>query len=466
MKLASAVAPSRNNLLVEAILVTVISVVGFFRVAGTWWFHDDWVFLADAAGVAARDHSLVRFVSFDLYWKAFYELFGLTPVWWGLSRLLLHAGCAFLALRIARLTGLGAASVFLAGALFATNPATFEAVYWGTGAVELLGAIFALAAVERWLASGRTVSGAAAVLAALAIFSKESGLLLPLLFALLTPAACLRRPRHWVTVGLLAALAVYEAFLVRADLGQVQSYEVVFGPLSILGNLATAGFWFVSPPPFARQDVLGEAMPVVLGGLIWTGWALHSCRRWRRDRDKLPACLLLAALLALIPVLPLASHLVPRYVYAAAAPFFLWIAGIIGGRVRDIGNVPRIAIAIGLTLYALTGGDYHRDARHDRGRPLNWLVLKSGLSKMACDGLSRLPLQDQDRLVFWINPEGDLRGAETMRDALAGNLGPRVLLGEGIDVEWTDRLRESHRGAFVVEVNGITLHAYGRYQTE
>ena len=74
-----------------ALPIVLVGVLGYIAVVKTWFFHDDWVFLADAAGIAERDQSFVRIVSYDWYWRIFYPVFGLHQWGWALTRLVMHA---------------------------------------------------------------------------------------------------------------------------------------------------------------------------------------------------------------------------------------------------------------------------------------------------------------------------------------------------------------------------------------
>lgn len=103
--------------------------------------------------------------------------------------LLLHGACSVLVLRI--LTPLLGGCGAMAGALlFAVHPIHAEAVITAYGQADLWAALFALAAVERWLAwsadpASRRRQAVLALLYLASLLCKESGVLLPALLMLL-----------------------------------------------------------------------------------------------------------------------------------------------------------------------------------------------------------------------------------------------------------------------------------------
>jgi len=161
----------------------IVALVGFYRVTASWWFHDDWVFLADAAGIADRGSDVIRFVSYKLYWNMMYGIWGLNPIPYAVSRILVHIACGFLVVSIARRLKFSNGAQALAGVVFVSSPIAFESLYWGTGIVEQLGTVFGLAAVYAMLCHNRLGIGVAFVLCVLSVFSKESSFFVPFLWA-------------------------------------------------------------------------------------------------------------------------------------------------------------------------------------------------------------------------------------------------------------------------------------------
>ncbi len=180
--------PAGGGRWLPEIAVFVAAVSGRMPALGAWWNLDDWGQLARAAGLdagAAASGWPARLLSQHIYWDLTWPLFGLNSDAHALLRLALHGLAAVLVVRIAARGGLGPLSRLLAGLVFAASPLAFTPLYWASGIQEILAAVFALAAVERWLAApsqGRRQLAWASVLAALSMFSKESALGLPLLF--------------------------------------------------------------------------------------------------------------------------------------------------------------------------------------------------------------------------------------------------------------------------------------------
>ena len=116
-----------------------------------------------------------------------YKEFGLDPLGWHLSSLLLHLGSTVLVYLVAlRLTRMRFAS--LAGALlFGLHPAQVENVVWASASTELLGSFLTLASLLTYLRSldpgarrAPWLAGSS-LLYALAVLTKETAIIVPLL---------------------------------------------------------------------------------------------------------------------------------------------------------------------------------------------------------------------------------------------------------------------------------------------
>lgn len=57
--------------------VLLAAVVSYVTVTRTFWFHDDWYFLAHAAHLADLTKGGSRWVSYEGYWKLFFPVFGI-----------------------------------------------------------------------------------------------------------------------------------------------------------------------------------------------------------------------------------------------------------------------------------------------------------------------------------------------------------------------------------------------------
>jgi hypothetical protein len=98
-----------------------------------------------------------------------------------LAGFLLHAGSAALVVALARGVGFTLRVSLAAGALFLVAPAEREAALWFAASTDLLATLATLAALICLLRTSRGWQAASVVLAAVAYFSKETALVLPLL---------------------------------------------------------------------------------------------------------------------------------------------------------------------------------------------------------------------------------------------------------------------------------------------
>jgi protein O-mannosyl-transferase len=120
---------------------------------------------------------------------------GQSPFWPHLVNLLLHAAVTLLwAQLIRRLTGRNALAL-VAGILFAVHPVHTEAVTWLSGRAELLAAGFTLAALHLAISRSSRARWLAPAAVLLAVGSKESATVLPILLLYLTWVMKGRRDR-------------------------------------------------------------------------------------------------------------------------------------------------------------------------------------------------------------------------------------------------------------------------------
>ena len=182
----------------------------------------------------------LQFVVYGLVYRAF----GPSPFPFHLLMALLHALNTALAFWLARRLALPAA--WFAAALFAVHPIHTEAVNWIAALPDVLTTTFILAGVGLFLAQGATPTmrqiAAHAALYLAALLTKETGVVLPFLYA----AALVRRPSgHWPRRALwLAFAAVFAMYLALR--------------IHALGGLAPAqqAFFQLTPIEFALSDIV------------------------------------------------------------------------------------------------------------------------------------------------------------------------------------------------------------------
>jgi hypothetical protein len=198
-----------------------------------------------------------------------------------------------------------------------------------------------------------------------------------------------------------------------------------------------------------------------VGAVVWLTWGAAAYHFWRRECRVFALCLV-AAVFILAPASPLGLHLVPRYAYAAAAPAAICAAMLLFPAGSNLRTPLLVVLAMGLTISAWSGSRYHLDARWPRGRPIHSLVLKAEISKVGCGVLASLRLGPHDHVVIVRDPAADAGLHQILYDALGGAVGPRVLLGKGIGVTWTDRLDQLPAGSVVIREEGLNLRSQGR----
>jgi len=474
----------------------VAAVVGRMPAMGSWWSLDDWGQLARAAGLdtgAAASGWPARWLSQHLYWDLTWPLFGLDSDAHAMVRLALHGLASVLVVRIAWRGGLGPLSRLLAGLVFAASPLAFTPLYWASGIQELLAAVFALAAVERWLAApeeGRSRLAWASLLAALSMFSKESGLGLPLLFLVF---AWLRvgvrledKAFAWAMIMLQLPVAVAAGALAYThfNTGVGEAYAIG-GPLLWLTNLGACGWWLMSPGPILASSI--SKVMAVAGGLLFVAWAAWAVAALRR-RGPLILLTLVAALLVLAPSLPLKHRLVPYLAYLAVAPLGL-LFGAIAHQLRatkwdHLGWLPLLGF---MSLTAVAWGFFGMEARlgnrNELGLVADPVARATALSWQGCRTIGTLndqtrtggSLQGKLTHLTLLQPLVDATSAalaadlgerwtqpSDMYEALGGTRGPRLVLDPDVQVNWANGLTTASNKAVVLCETATGFRLWGR----
>jgi tetratricopeptide (TPR) repeat protein len=267
-----------------------------------------------------------------------HTLFDAWPAGWHLTSVGLHVLASLLVWLIARRLG-GPAVGVIAGVLFAVHPIHVEAVAWISGATEPLLAVFLLAAFWCYLEGRRALSLLAY---ALALLSKETAVVLPLLVAV---HAWATTPRDRAR-GALAAAAPYlllagiYALARQAALGGLGHARrpIPLGTMALTWPLLLFTylkklFWPVGLSAFDDTryvqgvDLVHFALPCL--ALAAVAAALIVLAR----RSALAGVIALAALWMLIPILPVLNTSVffrelvhDRYLYLPSVGFAILIA--------------------------------------------------------------------------------------------------------------------------------------------
>jgi len=294
-------------------------------------------------------------------------LWGYRPLGFHLTSVLLHAAAAVLLLLLMQRAledagpaprGAGPAAL-LAAALFAVHPLQSEAVAYVSGRSEVLCAVWFLAAMvlaRDAMASGSALRGAAAcVCGALAIASKEVGLVLPVMVVvydwLLRPGdddSRWRRLWRIFVPGFVVASAVAGYRLLALPhltggstpllTGMTQAI-VVWRYVGLLLWPGGQSIMHGVHRATSLADPLAIAAVAALAGVCLLAW-------WLRRRIPVVAFGLLWFLIALSPsssIVALAEGMAEHRVYLASAGIFIAIAGM---AVRAIPSPRRKAAAL------------------------------------------------------------------------------------------------------------------------
>lgn len=475
--------PSPNRWLELAVVLA--AVVGHFPALGAWWTLDDWGLLGQASGLIPTDAPLgfpARWLSQHLYWDLLYPLFGLSAAPYAWSRLILHALSAWLVTRIALRAGLEAWPRLIAGLMLAVTPLAFTPLYWAAGVQELLAAVLALLAVERWLARGRANIAWAVVCAALSMLAKESGMGLPLLFLaflwMRIGVDLEDKAYGWAMTLLLLVVTVVEGTLVMSHFATGPGDPYAMGGMDvILTNLGVFGWWLLSPGPLLASNI---HWPMAAAGLMlfvgWTAWGINQQRQGR----PLPLLTLLAAVLVVAPALALRGQLHPYLAYLAVAPMGLAVGALVPGRL-SLRSPVLAGVAVVAAAWCWWSMDLRLGQRDGQGLPTDPVVRATSISWRVCRGLPDLPLERGDNstlAVTFLQVPLSLEAAEMaerlgdrfvpgthLYHSLGGTLGPRLILdrhhGRPVTVDWVNALFSNPGQALVLSATGFEFKHWG-----
>ncbi len=295
------------------------------------------------------------------------KLFGLDAGLWHASGILLHLVVTFLVyllgLRLTGRSGVAAAAALL----FGVHPAHVEAVDWLSAASESLFAALALGAILCQLRGRRA---AALLLFGIALFEKETAVVLPLLLAACAwmfpatkaQAARVRAREAAVTLALCACIGlVYMAARLHA-LGSLEpqaahwTAKMVFATIpgvavfylrQLLVPLQYSLFYPISATLLYQQAAVpAQILVVAAAALVWLA-----------RQSKVYAFFVLLLVLPALPVFNLTAFGVrdfqhDRYIYLASAGLCL-IAAMLGARWMERWPAAARAAALGVVVAGL-----------------------------------------------------------------------------------------------------------------
>ena len=295
----------------------------------------------------------------------------------------------------------------------------------------------------------------------LALFSKESSLLLLAVAAWQTRQGHGRERGRWLVLVLLSLAAGMALWALQADVRPMEGYELSLG--AVPRNILILGFWLIAPPAWQTGTEWTQTWPLLAGAVCWGCWVALAMVRARQG-DHLPGILLGLCLLALAPATLLSTHILPRYDYLPTAALAVALGSLLQGVARRLPgwSVVLISLVAGVSAHGLTS--WRLEDTFAGGRPVHRLVVKEDLSRRICEGLPQLGLAHRDRLIFFTDKGSHPGEITALKESLGGTLGPRLVLGGEVEVRWTETLTPGDTGAFVVAVRGMDLEPMGRYR--
>jgi hypothetical protein len=439
------------------LLLVVFGVAAASRIPAfdSWWCLDDWGQIGKSIGLLKYEFG-ARSLSQYGWWKATWALGEMNPHLQTGFRIIVHGFSAVAVVRIASLLGEAQVGQAFSGLFFAASPIAFTPIYWASGIQELLGAFFALWAMNFWLRAGAGGAILGFACAVLSILSKESGLGLPLPFFVVllvmrpvTPRE--QKMRIVLIFSLLAAAALESALLLRHfSTGSGEPYEVAWGWL-IPGNLGLYGWWLLTlGPVFASKITVSM---VLLGGAMFAAWGGY-CLILLRKKDIAPLFLFLVAVLALTPSLPLVNQTHPYLAYLTVAMLALTIGGLLPRRRNSV------LLIASLATWATVWGYWNTAERirnvGERGRIADPVVRAAHLARDSAKTLlilSKVSPGAGSRRYILLQPpiskkevaEAEFFGARKIVEspryaALGGQIGPTLILGPRASVLWVNSL--------------------------
>ncbi|MCZ6808097.1 MAG: hypothetical protein O7F08_14165 [Deltaproteobacteria bacterium] len=260
------------------------------------------------------------------------QLFGANAVGFHIVNIVLHIVCTVLCIRwiTRRIPSAPPLALFFGGMLFAVHPSRVETIAWVSGCVDVWMVFWLLLGLEAWHGRRSVLAG---VLFALALFSKEVAVVVPLL--LLTDHFLLRRStRIWqpwsISTGIITAALALRIWLVPiAATGRPGWAEMPVRVLSTLGYFVqrVALPWPQTVHPAARSydaasNEIFAPWAIGLGVAALSCVAVLAFLAWRHREKYRPW--LADALWFFIPLLPTLNILDIDAVARASDRFLYW----------------------------------------------------------------------------------------------------------------------------------------------
>jgi len=241
----------------RALVLAMLAIVAYLPVFRLPFVEDDYILIPMARRYAA-DHFAplwhdveFRTRALQVFWNAAVDhTFGYAPKPFFAASILLHVLCVLLVYALGVWAEFGFAASFWAAGFFAVYEGHQEAIMWPSGNSELLVFLFGMSAWVCWMKWLRGPSGGAAWFAAamaafaLALFSKESAWIVPLLMlmAALADRSRLRRALAGV-LPFFAMAVVYAGWIWISRVAQPGYSDIRFSLDSPWPVVIARSFW-------------------------------------------------------------------------------------------------------------------------------------------------------------------------------------------------------------------------------
>jgi len=299
------------------------------------------------------------------------HLFGDAPLGYRITNLLIFAGCASALRALVRRGGASSVGATLAGALLLVHPAAVEAVAWISQSKTLLALLFALLALERWLAQLQAPRRArlfgALGFAALSLLAKAGFVLLPAVFAISWWTHGGTHRRDAVPLAALGVLGLGIALEnVRAQGLEGGVVPWFGGSPAATARILPEVLWRYLRLAYLPFDPTHCVQPLAIGrwldlrvlgpllGLISAALAATLAVR-RERRLGLAVAWVVAALLPVVQLIPMTTVFADRYLTLALPGFLAPLAQPLALWVRRT-RLAWLAIGLGLALLAFASG--------------------------------------------------------------------------------------------------------------
>ncbi|HEY4743618.1 MAG TPA: tetratricopeptide repeat protein [Desulfuromonadaceae bacterium] len=278
-------------------------------------------------------------------------IWGVNPVGFHLTNLLLHMAAVLIFYRTVAALFNRERLALIAALIFALHPLTVETVnFLSGGRNTLLSACFGLLSLLCHIRNRRLLAVACF---ALAIFSKEFALLLPLIFLLYDLRLRAEKHRYLTYIPYAVAVALY--LTLRSLAVQQANFLSAFNVFHTLAApylVARYALNMIIPTHLQVMYDIHPRLPILLVGMVAGALVLSAVYRFRKHTEIfISLCWFFLFLLPIINIIPInsASLMADRYAYFSLMGFAVFLAALIC--MANL-RVSTVCVAIVIVVYA------------------------------------------------------------------------------------------------------------------